>query len=292
MARAPKLIRDQKRPTRSRRRPRRGVVALNITAVVISIVYIYPFLITIANSLKTDEDATNSALSLVPHPVTFAAYSEIFSSWFPRALMNSVIVTGSVTLARTFLDSLAGYAFARMSFPGRRIVFAGVIAVLAVPGVVLLIPRFLVVYQLHIYDTYAGMIIPLLCDAAGIFIMKNYFESIPVSIEEAARIDGAGPFRTFWSVVMPMAMPAVVTVLILSFQGSWNELSHFIVSAQNPDLAPLPKAVASLTAGGAGKENHFPLKLAAAVMMTVPVAIIFFIYQRRLVNYTGGAVKE
>ena len=228
--------------TRGTRRPRRrGLIALNVAAAVLSVIYVYPFLVTVANSLKTNGDATNSALSLIPDPLTFDAYSQIFSSWFPRALFNSVVVTGSVTVARAFLDALAGYALARLSFPGRRVVFSSVIAVLAVPGVVLLIPRFLVVYQLGIYDTYPGMIIPLLCDAAGIFIMKNYFDSIPVSMEEAARIDGAGPFRTFWSVVMPMAMPAVVTVRHPQLQGSWNELSHFIVSAQNPDLAPLPR---------------------------------------------------
>ena len=91
------------------------------------------------------------------------------------------------------------------------------------------------------YDSYAGMIIPLLVHASGVFIMKNFFESIPVAVEEAARIDGAGTFRTFWSVVLPMARPAVMTIVIMSFQGSWNELNHFIVSTQSPQLTTLTK---------------------------------------------------
>ena len=151
-------------------------------------------------------------------------------------------MTVCVTLGRVFINSLAGYALARLEFRGRGLVFALLIAVMAVPGVVLLIPKFLVINQIGIYDSYAGLIIPLLADAAGIFIMKNFFESIPKSVEEAARIDGAGPFRTYWSVVLPMATPALVTLVILSFQGSWNELSHFIVAAQSPSSPRSPRA--------------------------------------------------
>ncbi|MBC7290364.1 MAG: carbohydrate ABC transporter permease, partial [Actinotalea sp.] len=142
------------------------------------------------------------------------------------------------------------------------------------------------------YNSYAGMIIPLMADAAGIFIMKNFFESIPRSVEEAARIDGAGPFRTYWSVVLPMARPALVTLVILSFQGSWNELAHFIVSASDPQLSPLTKGVAGLVAGGLGQGSQFPLQLGAAVVMTIPVAILFFVFQKRIMNVTTGAVKE
>lgn len=144
----------------------------------------------------------------------------------------------------------------------------------------------------RIYDTYAGMILPLLVDAAGVFIMKNFFESIPASVEEQARIDGAGVFRTFWSVVLPMARPAVITIIILSFQGSWNELSHFIVSTQSPELTTLTKGVASLASGQLSQGTQYPLKLAAALIMTIPVAVMFFIFQRRIMNASEGAVKE
>jgi len=135
------------------------------------------------------------------------------------------------------------------------------------------------------------MILPLLVDAAGIFIMKNFFESIPVSVEEQARIDGAGAFRIFWSVVLPMARPALITIIILSFQGSWNELNHFIVSTQSPALTTLTKGVASLASGQLSQGNQFPLKLAAAAIMTIPVAVMFFIFQKRIMNVTEGAEK-
>ena len=125
---------------------------------------------------------------------------------------------------------------------------------MAVPGVVLLIPKFLVLNYLGIYDTYPALVLPLLVDAAGVFIMKQFFESIPASVEEAARIDGAGTFRTFWSVVLPMARPALITLTILSFQGSWNELPHFIIATQDPDLFTLTRGVATLTRAGSGRD--------------------------------------
>ncbi|AXH37246.1 carbohydrate ABC transporter permease [Humibacter sp. BT305] len=282
-------------PTRRRigSRTLAGTSILYAILVVIAIVYIFPFLINIATSFKTDAEAASDPLSLIPQIWTTAAYERLFlNSDFPTWFMNSAIVTVFVTIGRVFLDSLAGYALARLHFRGRGIVFAGLVAVMAVPLVVLLIPKFLVINQLGMYDSYAGMIIPLLVDAAGVFIMKNFFESIPASVEEQARIDGAGTFRIFWSVVLPMARPALITIIILSFQGSWNELSHFIISTQSPELTTLTKGVASLASGQLSQGTQYPLKLAAALIMTVPVAVMFFIFQRRIMNASEGAVKE
>jgi multiple sugar transport system permease protein len=121
--------------------------------------------------------------------------------------------------------------------------------------------------------------------------MKNFFESIPASVEEQARIDGAGTFRVFWSIVLPMARPALITIVILSFQGSWNELSHFIVSTQSPELTTLTKGVAQLASGQLSQGTQYPIKLAAAAIMTIPVAVIFFIFQKKIMNTSEGAVK-
>jgi multiple sugar transport system permease protein len=269
----------------------RGMLLLGI-GTVIAVVYMLPFYVAIVNSFKTDQDASLHPLAL-PATWTTAAFSTLLqASDFGTWAINSVIVAIFVTLGRIFFDSLAGYALARLRFPGQKAVFAGLIAVMAVPGVVLLIPKFLVINQLGIYDSYAGMIVPLLVDAAGVFIMKNFFESIPASVEEQAKIDGAGAFRTFWSIVLPMARPAVVTITILSFQGSWNELSHFIVSTSSPGLTTLTKGVASLASGALSAGNQFPIKLAAAFVMTIPVALAFFIFQKRIMNSSDGAVKE
>ncbi|WP_294942716.1 carbohydrate ABC transporter permease [uncultured Microbacterium sp.] len=286
-------------PTRPPRRYRRitprsltGQVLLYGMLVLLALVYIYPFLVQVATSFKTEPNAAADPVSLIPATFSTAAYERLFlHSDFPLWFANSTIVTLCVTVGRVFFVSLAGYALARLRFRGRGVVFALVVAVMAVPTVVLLIPKFLVLNQLGLYNSYAGMILPLLVDAAGVFIMKNFFESIPDSVEEQARIDGAGTFRVFWSIVLPMARPALITIVILSFQGSWNELSHFIVSTQSPELTTLTKGVASLASGQLSQGTQYPLKLAAAAIMTIPVAVLFFIFQRKIMNTSEGAVK-
>ena len=282
-------------------RPRKRMISAGARATIVvtyvilgrlALIYIYPFLISVASSFKTDADATQNPLSLLPSTWSFAAYERLFTTVpLLQWTANSAIITVIVTLCRVFFDSLAGYALSRLKWRGQTVVFAGLIAVMAVPNVVLLIPRFLILKQLGLYDSFAGMIIPIIIDAAGIFIMKQFFESIPVSVEEAARIDGAGVFRTYWSIVLPMARPALITLFILSFQGSWNEFSHFLISRQSASLNTLTTGVASLTSGQLGSGNQYPLQLAAAVLMSIPVAVIFFIFQKRILSTSEGGEK-
>ena len=263
-----------------------------------SVIYLYPFLIQIATSFKSDPQASATPLSIIPNPFDLSAWKRMFGltpdSSIPIMtwLGNSVLVTVIVTAARVFLDSLAGYALSRLHFRGRGFLFAAVLAVMSVPGVALLVPKFLIVTYLGLYDTYTAMILPLLVDAAGVFIMKQFFDSVPVSIEEAARMDGAGVFRTFWSVVLPMARPALITLTILSFQGSWNEFSHFLVVTQSPEHKTLITGLAGLASGSLGSGTQFPLKMGAALLTTIPVAILFFVFQRHFVSGANeGGVK-
>ena len=224
--------------------------------VLFAVVFLYPFFIQIATSFKSEADAANTAISLIPNPFSGQAWSTLFA----------------------FLSWL---------------IFAALLAVMAVPGVALLIPKFLMVNYLGIYDTYTAMILPLIVDAAGVFIMKQFFDSVPVSIEEAARMDGASIFRTFWSVVLPMARPALITLTILSFQGSWNEFSHFLVVTKGtPEHQTLVTGLASLTSGQLGAGTQYPLKLTAALLTTIPVAVLFFSLQRYFIRGANeGGVK-
>jgi multiple sugar transport system permease protein len=266
--------------------------------VVFAIIYLYPFIIQIATSLKSDPQATAHPLSLIPNPFDLGAWKRMFGLTSDTSvpimtwLGNSVLVTVIVTASRVFFDSLAGYALSRLHFKGRGFLFAALLAVMSVPGVALLVPKFLIVTYLGIFDTYAAMILPLLIDAAGIFIMKQFFDSVSVSIEEAAHIDGASVFRTFWSVVLPMARPALITLTILSVQGSWNEFSHFLVVTQSPEHKTMITGLASLTSGELGAGTQFPLKMGAALLTTIPVAALFFAFQRYFVRGANeGAVK-
>ncbi|HKE67108.1 MAG TPA: carbohydrate ABC transporter permease [Micromonosporaceae bacterium] len=277
--------------TRARRIATR--VAGYAVLVIFALIFIYPFIIQLGNTFKTEPNAAADPLSPIPHPFTDASFLRIFDGTdFPRWMLNSVFITILVTLGRVFFDSLAGYALARLHFRGRKALFAGVIAVMAVPGVVLLIPKFLVLNQLGLYDSYTALILPTIIDAAGIFIMKQSFEMVPHEMEEAARIDGAGIFRTYWSVVLPMVRPAVLTLTILSFQGSWNEFPQTLVAVQSPQYFTLPRGVANLVSGSLGAGTQYPLKLGAALLATIPVAILFMVFQRYFVRGANeGGVK-
>ncbi|MBB4794841.1 carbohydrate ABC transporter permease [Streptomyces nodosus] len=266
----------------------------------LGLLYVLPFAIQLATGFKTDPDAAAHPLGMIPVTPTTAAYQRLFGISqagdgvpFLRWLGNTVFVATVVTAGRVLFASMAGYALARLRFPGRTLLFGFLLSVIAVPPVVLLIPRFLVLNTFGLFDTYAAMILPLLVDAAQIFIMKQFFESIPREVEEAARVDGAGVFRTYWSVVLPMARPALITVTILAFQGSWNEFTHYLVATQSSQYETLTTGLARMVSGGLGGGTQYPLKLAAALLSTLPVAVLFFSFQRHFVRgANAGSVKE
>lgn len=265
---------------------------LYLTLAIFAFLYIYPFLLELGTAFKSETDAVSRPVNPIPRNWVVSAFTALVQQDFPRWFVNSVVVAVLVTVGRLLFDSMAGYALARLRFRGRGAVFAAIIAVMAVPSVVLLIPKFLVIRTLGIYDTYPGLIIPLLADATGVFIMKQFFQSIPASIEEAAKIDGAGTFRVFWSVVLPMARPALMALTILSFQGSWNDFSDILIAHESPSLDTLTTGVGRLVSGQLGAATQYPLKLAAAVAMTIPVAIVFFVFQKYILRTGQGAVKE
>jgi multiple sugar transport system permease protein len=266
--------------------------------IIFAVIYLYPFFIQIATSLKSDPDSIAHPLSLIPNPFNLGAWKRMFGLTSDSSVPimtwmgNSILVTVVVTASRVFLDSLAGYALSRLHFRGRGFMFAALLAVMSVPGVALLVPKFLIVTYLGIFDTYTAMIVPLMVDAAGVFIMKQFFDSVSVSIEEAARMDGASVFRTFWSVVLPMARPALITLTILSFQGSWNEFSHFLVVTQSLNHKTMVTGLASLTSGELGTGSQFPLKMGAALLTTIPVALLFFAFQRHFVRGANEGAEK
>ena len=267
-----------------------------------ALLYIFPFLITVATSFKTDADATAHPLDLLPHPATVQAWQEIFGAGgsasglsidFPRWLMNSAIVAVAITVGRVALDSMAGYALARLNFRGRKLVFGLIIATLAVPGVVLLIPRFLMLKQLGMYNTYWGMILPICADATGIFLMRQFFLQVPVVLEESGRIDGASAWQIYWRIVLPVVRAGLITLTIISFQGSWNEFQFYeIATVPGGHLQTLTTGLALITSGGLSAGNQFPLKLGGAALTILPIAVIFFVLQKYIVRgRLEGAVK-
>jgi multiple sugar transport system permease protein len=249
-----------------------------------ALAFLVPFVLALATSFKTRPDAVQNPLGFIPQPFTLGPWRRIGESDVWRWAFNSAFITVAVTLIRLFIDSLAGYSLARLHWPGRNVVFALVIAVMAVPPIVLAIPRFIVLGELQLLNSYQGMILPLSVDAFGIFLMRQFFVRIPKEMDEAARIDGCGIFQTYWYVVLPLARPGLLALIILTFQNVWNEfLTPLIAVPSAPDLRPLPLGLAILR-GEFGESLDFPVLLAGSILTTIPVAIIFVIFQRYFVR--------
>jgi multiple sugar transport system permease protein len=264
---------------------------LGYTALIFfALVFIMPFVLSLATVFKTLPDIQANPVSLLPS----AEYGGFTTQGIeglnsrtvnvPRWTINSVIVTVAVVILRIAFASAAGYALARLQFRGRAVVFALIIALQAIPGIVLAIPRFMVLKQLGIINTYAGVILPMAFDAFAIFLMKQFFEQLPREMEEAAAIDGASTFQTFTRVMLPLAAPGLIALTILSTQGAWNEFLQVLIGRiGRPDLATLPVGLANLR-GAFGQSQPWNTILAGSLITTLPIAVIFFVFQRHFVQ--------
>lgn len=277
---------------------------------VASVVQIAPFTVTVSNSMKCLPAVQDSPQSVVPVPpfgvdctdgrgatrpagetsgtLTFnpttEGYDKIFEFEFGRWFLNSVIFAVGVTALRLVLDSLAGYAFAKLRFRGNRLLFIGILGTMMIPSVVLLIPRFLMLRQLDLLNTYHGVLLTLGVDAFGIFLMKQYFEAIPDELIEAAKIDGAGTFTIFWRVVLPISVPGLTSLAILSFGQIWNNfIDLLVIVGGDSSMLNLPLGLALLR-GQFGETLVWNVFLAGSVLTTLPMIILFFVFQRQFVS--------
>jgi multiple sugar transport system permease protein len=283
-------LRDPLSPSRAMQR------LIYVCLTIAGVLYILPFLLAAVTSFKSLPDFAAHASSLrwdrsLGSP-TLDGLRGLDSDiiLFGRWLLNSVIVTVCIVLGRVFLCALAGYSLARIRFPGYQLVFALVLAVMMVPPIILAIPRFILLKELGMINTYAGLILPIMVDAVGIFVMKQFMEQIPMEIEEAAAIDGAGRFRTFTQVVLPIARPAVITLTILATVGSWNEFIHPLIAVNRNEMRTLPVGLAQLR-GAFGEAQPWNTIMMGTVLMTLPMAIVYFVFQRYFRQGMSGAVK-
>ncbi|HBY98892.1 MAG: carbohydrate ABC transporter permease [Ardenticatenaceae bacterium] len=254
---------------------------------------ILPFIYSIINSFKLPPEIASHPERLIPAEFTLRNYKLLTqgAAAVPLWTFNSAIVAAVIMAGHIAFDSLAGYALARLNFPGRGLIFLAILGTMMIPGIVLIIPRFIVLKQLGWLGTYQGLMVPGLADAFGIFLMKQFFEAIPGEIEEAAKIDGASRFEMFWRIVMPMAGPALAALAIFGFQGSWNDLiGPLIVVANNRQLWTLPLGLALLKGGAVGSTLDWGLFLAGSLLTTLPMAFVFLFFQRYFiegVSYSG-----
>ncbi len=256
-------------------------------------VFLYPFLYAVLTSFKPLPEIAANTSQLWPETWTLNAYRVLAKMNLPRWGFNSLFIAVTVTLANVAFASLAGYALARVRFPGSKLVFNSILGTMMVPGIVMLIPMFLVLKALGLVDTYGGLIFPKLVGAYGIFLMTQFFKSIPSELEEAARIDGASVFQTYWRVVLPLAQASLIALTIATFQGSWNDFQHpLIVITVNQDLYTLPLGLALLR-GNMGQNLQWNVLMGASMLTTLPMALIFLFFQRYFIQGVSyGGVKE
>lgn len=252
--------------------------------VFIAALVIMPLIWMLSTALKPQSQWFAKEIEWLPRTWTLNNFERLFSNprtpiglWF----FNSVLIASMTTALVLAVDSLAAYAYARMEFPGRKLIFGIMLLTLFLPGMMFLVPNFLTVDNLGLLNNWAGVIFPALAGVFGVFFLRQFFEGIPKELEEAAAIDGANRFQIFYKIVLPLAKPALATLGILTFLGSWNDFLWPLLILQKTELKTLPPGLRTLQDAYA---SDYGLMLAGAVVVAVPVLVIYIALQRYIVQ--------
>lgn len=255
-----------------------------IVLVFFALVFLLPMFWMLSTSFKPKSQWFARSIEWIPRTFTTDNYTRILSNattpigrWFLNSLMVGVIATILILI----IDSLAAYAYARMQFRGRKFLFALLLATLFLPGVFFLVPNFLTIYRLGLLNNYAGVIMPGLASVFGVFFLRQFFETIPRELEEAAQIDGATQFQTFYQVALPLAKPALATLSIITFLGSWNDFLWPLLILKTRALQTLPPGLRTLQGAYTAEYGQM---MAGAVIAAVPVLILYIALQRYIVQ--------
>ncbi|WP_353114036.1 carbohydrate ABC transporter permease [Microbacterium sp.] len=262
--------------------PLRRQLGTHIALAAGGIVMVLPFVYQVLATFMTNDQITSVPPTLWPTTWSLDNYAGVFAQIpFLTQMMNTAIIAVSTTVLTLILCALGGYAFARMRFAGKNLLFSIVLSMLMVPGTLLLIPQYQIVQQLGWLNTFPGIVVPGLVNAFGIFMMRQFFLGLPKELEEAARIDGANPFQIFWRVMLPLAKPGLSALAILTMLASWSSLLWPLVVVNTQDMMPLSVGLASFT-GEHGAE--YPTMLAAALMAMLPIMVLFLVMHRRVME--------
>jgi len=220
---------------------------------------------------------------IIPSALRLDNYRQVFSRVsFLSFFRNSVIVAITVVTGQVLTCSMGGYAFARLRFPGKNLIFMMLLSSMMVPGQITLIPNFLIIRSMGLYNTLGALIVPGLTNIFGVFLIKQFFETVPPDLEDAARIDGAGYFEIYWRIMLPLAGPVIATLVILTFNGTWNAFFGPLIFINRQSRMTLPLGMIFLR-GQQGVMNS-GIIMAAVVLNLIPVLVVFVIFQRWLVR--------
>jgi len=256
--------------------------ALYLLLIVTAVVVVYPFLAMVLTSFKPQREVVTFPPHLLPSTWTLDNYRLIWTRIpFGLLLRNSVIYSTTITVVSLFFDSMCAYALARLTFRGRELIFLAVLATMMVPGQVTLIPLFLNLYSIGWINTFPGLIVPRLTSAFGIFLLRQFFLSIPRELEDAARIDGASEFRIYGQIVLPLSGAALATLFVFHFMYNWNDFLWPLIVTTSDEMRTLPTGLALFM----GEHNvEYGLLLAGATIAAAPLVIAFLFAQKYFVR--------
>jgi ABC-type glycerol-3-phosphate transport system permease component len=252
-----------------------------------------PFAWMVLSSFKTNAEIFSYPPAILPKSYTISNFVKLFEMWtFGSWYINSILVALIGTIAVLFFSCLAGFGFAKYNFKGRNVLFGILIASTMIPFQLVLIPLFIEVSRMKMINTYAGLILPFMAPALGIFLMKQFIGSIPDELLDSARIDGCSEFRIFLNIILPLTRPAMGTLAIITFLGSWNSFLWPLVILNSDAMMTLPIGMARLTENVPGKSRDFGVIMAAATLVSLPILLVFFAMQRQFITgILSGAVK-
>jgi multiple sugar transport system permease protein len=264
---------------------RTGTVVAFVLMLLGAATMVLPFLWMLSTSLKQSNLVFDYPPQWIPDPVDWANYVEVWDvAPLATGLLNSTLVTGLVVIVGTFSSTMAAFAFAKLEFPHKRTIFYALLATIMIPLIVLLIPQFLVYAEIGWIDTLLPLIVPgLLGNVTMIFFLRQYMLGLATELLEAAKLDGAGYFRIYWSIFLPLCRPAIAANVIIVFMATWNDYLTPLIFTNSPENSTVQLVIASLSAYYA-EQTDFPMIMAASIIAVLPVVILFSLLQKHFVD--------
>ncbi len=261
-----------------------GPIARTLLMITIVAVMVLPFLWMLSTSLKPQQYILQATPQLIPDPLSFESYTQLVDRIdLFRTAFNSTFVAVVTTIGQVIISAMAAYAFSRLQWRGRNTVFVLYLATMMIPAVVLVLPQFILVRSLGWVNSYMGLIVPSLFSAFGVFLLRQSLLGLPKDFEEAAYVDGANHFTIFWRIALPLSKPAIATLAIFSFMGSWNAYLWPLFTARREEIMTLPVALATLQAGPRAL-TEWNMVMAGSVVAVLPILLVYLLAQRWFVS--------
>ena len=272
--------------SRARWRVSPTVAVLWVLGMLVVVAWAAPFVWMVSTSLKQPGDIMTPTIEWLPRRVTSENYAKVFEQPVLRWLVNSLVVATTATALSLLSGAMAGYAFARLHFPGRGVLFFLVLATLMIPSEMTIVPLFIGFLRADLVNNYAVFILPSIASVFSVYLFRQFFLSLPRELEDAARVDGAGRFRTFFSIALPLARPAVIAAAILLFTTNWNAFLWPLLVAFTEEMKTLPVGMATFAPGVGGQTQlqSFGPAMAAMTILTIPSLLVFLVLQRYFIE--------